>query len=83
MSAGDLPAPPTWRHRLPRLAIVALVLLAAWWLWPELRRGLRGTFLNDLWPLVGAVAALLVLWAGEKLWDLVEARLAAKEGDEA
>ena len=78
MSAETLPA---WRQRLPRLAIVAALLLLALWLWPMLRGLLRGTFLQDLYPLVGLTAAGLALWLAEIVWTKIEDRLAKGRGE--
>lgn len=42
-----------------------------WYLWPEVRGLLKGTWLNDLWIPAVIIHALLGIWIAERIWAMI------------
>ena len=45
-----------------------------WFLWPEVRAELRGTWFNDLWLPLVIIYALAGIWIAERIWAMIETR---------
>ena len=57
--------------RLIGLAYAIGVGIGLYYLWPEVRGYLRGTWLSDLWILVLLVYALGGMWIAERIWAMI------------
>lgn len=57
--------------RLISLAYAIGVGIGLYYLWPEVRVYLRGTWLSDLWILVLLVYALGGMWIAERIWAMI------------
>lgn len=58
----------------PVLRLIGLayaVGVGLYFLWPEVRANLRGTWLSDLWILVLLVYALGGMWIAERIWAMI------------
>lgn len=57
--------------RLIGLVYAIGVGVGLYYLWPEFRALLRGTWLSDLWILVLLVYALGGMWIAERIWAMI------------
>lgn len=70
----EAPAGVTVRGALG-LAYAATLIPLAYWGWGRVGAILAGTWLDDLRIVLGAAALFVLLWAAERLWTAIAARL--------
>jgi hypothetical protein len=58
--------------RLLGLVFAVGVGAGLWYLWPEVRFLMRGTWLADLWILALLVYALGGMWIAERIWAMIQ-----------
>jgi hypothetical protein len=64
--------------RLIGLAFAIAVGAGLWYVWPEVRFLMRGTWLADLWLPALLVYALGGMWIAERIWAIIAPLLERK-----